>query len=271
MRRYITIAIFIAGLSVFLYPIVSNMFATQAHQKTIKKYDEDIEKLDDSEIELVKDKAKEHNEKVKDEPIEFIDPFDNGTEEAGNSSYYDALNMSEAMGRLDIPKINVNIPIYHGSGEDVLSRGVGHMENSSLPIGGTGTHSVLTAHRGLPTSKLFRDLDELEIGDEFYIDVIGETHAYRVHDIQTVLPNETDWLTIEEDKELTTLLTCEPYMINTHRLLVMGEKIPYNPDERQKSDKINWDTLIAGIIGFLLVLALILFFVLRKKRREQVS
>ena len=267
MKRYITIAIFIAGLSVFMYPIISNMFATQAHQETLKKYDEDLQDLDESEIEIVRKKAEKHNEKVKDEPIEFIDPFDNGTEEAGNSSYYDALNLSEAMGRLEIPKINVNIPIYHGSGDDVLSQGVGHMENSSLPIGGTGTHSVLTAHRGLPTAKLFRDLDELEVGDEFYIDTIGETHAYRVEETQIVLPDETDWLTIEEDKELTTLLTCEPYMINTHRLLVTGKKVPYNPEKRASDKSFNYDNLIAGLIG-LLLLCIILYIILRKKRKR---
>src|SRR5699024_7595716 len=186
----------------------------------------------------------------------------------GNKSYYDALNIAPAIGSIEIPKIKAELPIFHGTSEDVLSRGVGHLENSSLPTGDPGSHSVFTAHRGLPSSKLFRNLDELTEGDEFYLQVLDETYTYQVFDVETGLPHETDWLKINDDEEIVTLLTCEPYMVNTHRMLVKGKRIPNNEtqedearpvnavaNDSQKVDKSLWFIyVIVGILSLLFIL-----------------
>lgn len=225
MRKGIIIIIFISGLGIFSYPIIADMFSTKAHQTVIRDYDATVSAIDEVEKADVIKKANEHNDRLNDEPMEFIDPFENGTENSGNNSYYSALDIGPAMGTLEIPSIGVNLPIYHGSSDGVLSKGVGHLENSSLPMGSGGTHSVLTAHRGLLSSKLFRNINDVEVGHEFRIRVLDEIMTYEVFNIDIVLPNETDWLQMEEGRSLVTLLSCEPYMINTHRLLVTGELI----------------------------------------------
>ena len=138
------------------------------------------------------------------------------------------------MGTLQIPKINVNLPIYHGTDEEVLKNGIGHLQGSSLPVGGENTHCVLTGHRGLPNSKLFTRLDELENGDLFFIDVCGTKMAYQVKNLQIIKPEEVDCLNIEAEKDLVSLVTCTPYGINTHRLVVTGERISYQKGEEKK-------------------------------------
>lgn len=137
------------------------------------------------------------------------------------------------MARIEIPKINVDLPIYHGVSESVLSKGVGHLRSGSLPVGGESTHAALSGHRGLPSSKLFTRLDELEKGDLFYIDVLGRTLAYRICDIQTTDPQDTDLLEIQEGRDLVTLITCTPYGINTKRLLITGERAAYEKQEKE--------------------------------------
>src|SRR5690625_4478763 len=172
-------------------------------------------------------KAEKHNANIDEASIPITDPFSTTDDTDERVGYYDVLNIADTMGRIEIPSIHVNLPIYHGVSDDVLQRGIGHMSNSSFPIGGKGTHTALTGHRGLPSSMLFRDLDKVKEGEVFFIHTLGETLAYEVDSINVVLPDETNWLAIEEDKDYVTLITCEPYMINTHRLLVRGERIPY--------------------------------------------
>lgn len=270
MRKWLLIIIFVVGLGVFSYPIVSNLLSTKVHQSVVEEYTETVEKMDKKDIEKEREKADKHNEKLEDSQLDFVDPFsDESTEErkAGNKSYYDALNIGPAIGTLEIPKINTNLPIYHGSSEDVLSQGVGHLENSSLPTGKPGTHSVLTAHRGLPSSKLFRHLDEMEVGDEFYIQVLDETYAYQVFDVEIVLPHQTEWLQMTDDEEIVTLLTCEPYMINTHRMLVKGKRVPYNPAKKEASEasELPWLYIVIAIV--VLLVLLILYRKRKKKAR----
>src|SRR5699024_2790663 len=184
----------------------------------------------------------------------------------GTKSYYNALNIGPAIGSVEIPTLNVELPIYHGTSDDVLSQGVGHLENSSLPSTELGTHSVITAHRGLPSSKLFRDLDKMKIGDTFFVQVLDETIAYEVESIDIVLPSETEWLTMEEDENKMTLLTCDPYMINTHRMLVTGHQIPYNPEVKPKKTKDYSDYYL--LAGVLLVLIILIIYLTRKKRKQ---
>ncbi|TKH09685.1 class C sortase, partial [Bacillus wiedmannii] len=154
-------------------------------------------------------------------------------EKSNHQAYTDALNLGDVMGYIEISKINIKLPIYQGTSEEVLSRGVGHLDYSSLPVGGENTHTILTGHRGLPSAKLFTDLDKLSEGDRFYIHSLDKVLAYKVDQIKVVLPHETDDLQIVENKDYTTLITCTPYGVNTNRLLVRGERVEFNPEEKQ--------------------------------------
>lgn len=271
MKKGLFISVFIIGLSIFLYPIVSNLFATTAHQSIIKTYNETIEKTDKARLDQEKAKVDQHNQELINSDLNYVDPFseDNPKEESEAISYYDALNLGPIIGSVEIPIINVDLPIYHGSSEDVLSKGAGHLENSSLPSGELGTHSVITAHRGLPTSKMFRDLNDLKIGDQFYIHVLDEIVAYEVDTINMVLPSETDWLKIEENSNQMTLLTCDPYMINTHRLLVTGHRIPYIADESENEPdrRLTYIAMAALLILFLMALVILYFKKYKGKRQ----
>ncbi len=153
---------------------------------------------------------------------------------SNHQAYADALNLGDVMGYIEISKINIKLPIYQGTSEEVLSRGIGHLDFSSLPIGGENTHTILTGHRGLPSAKLFTDLDKLSEGDLFYIHSLDKVLAYKVDQIKVVLPHETDDLQIVENKDYTTLITCTPYGVNTNRLLVRGVRVELNEKEKQK-------------------------------------
>lgn len=214
--------------------------------------------------------SKNHNDELKEKEVEFIDPFDNASDQAGNKSYYNSLNVGETMGRLKIDSIGVDLPIYHGTSEDVLSQGVGHLENTSLPLGNEGEYSVVTAHRGLPSSKLFRHVDQLKVGETFSLQVLDELMTYEVYEVDIVLPNETDWIIPEEDKNLLTLLSCEPYMINTHRMLVKGELIskePIKEEEKIVKKKNNYSYILYGSL-IVIVVVLLSFFIWFKRRKD---
>jgi len=180
------------------------------------------------------------------------------------------------MGYISIPKINVDLVISHGTSEDSLQLGAGHIEGTSLPIGGKSTHAVISAHRGLPSAKLFTDLDQIVIGDEFYINILGERFTYKVDQIETVLPQNTDVIQIKENKDLVTLITCTPYGVNTHRLCVRGEKIPnkVNTENVENNNTNNTTEVVDNsykmfiLIGSLVLLLLIVLFYQRKERRK---
>ena len=270
MKKAIVIAIFFIGLGIFSYPMISNILSTQVHQSVVHGYSDKVKKMDKEQIEAEKKKADQHNEELADSQLDFVDPFSEDAksdERRGNNSYYDALNVGPAIGSIDIPKINIQLPIYHGTSEEVLSKGVGNLENSSLPTGKAGTHSVLTAHRGLPTSKLFRNLDSLAFGDKFFIQVLDEKMAYEVFDVDIVLPHETDWLQMKQDEDIVTLLTCEPYMVNTHRLLVKGKRVPYAPEQKQAGEN-DGVPVYVYVLAALVLLSLIYFIYRRKKKKE---
>jgi sortase A len=217
----------------------------------------------------------------------IIDAFDEEENDYVLSHPYDqVLNPSgnEIMGYIEIPKISVKLAIYHGIGTDALENGCGHIEGTSLPIGGIGNHAVISAHRGLPSAKLFTDLDQLEIGDLFYITVLDEKLAYKVDQIKTVLPEETEDLAIEDDKDLVTLVTCTPYGVNTHRLLVRGERTEYVEEEDSTTSGIilrnplegtdrSQRLLVTGLLVFIVVLILMGIIMKisdhRKRRRRR--
>lgn len=270
LSKYVVPGIFVIGVLIFFYPIVGNWLSTKEHYQVISRHNEVLAQMNKEEKEREKEKAKQYNDSITERDIPIVDPF---SEEAETQSYYNVLNIGEAMGTIEIPSINVNLPIYHGASEEVLSQGIGHLSNSSLPIGGKGTHSVLIGHRGLPSSKLFRHLDKLEIGDVFFINTLGEKLAYKVDDIKIVLPYETNWLEIVPDKDYVTLITCEPYMINTHRLLVRGERVPYveetladsSPELNNKLQNYRMWVLISSVLGIIIIT----YLYLRKKRLRE--
>ena len=278
------VLIFLIGAGILFYPTVSDLWNNYRNQQLISEYTEVVETLESEDFSEIWAEAREYNAQHTVNTI--LDAFD---EEEGDyvlSHPYDqVLNPTgnEIMGYLEIPKINVKLAIYHGIGTEALENGCGHIEGTSLPIGGVGTHSVLSAHRGLPSAKLFTDLDQLEIGDLFYITVLDEKLAYKVDQILTVLPEETEDLAIEEDKDLVTLVTCTPYGVNSHRLLVRGERTEYVPEEDTSTPSMilrnplegtnrSERLLVIGLMAF--IIFLILFGIILKihdwrKRRKQ--
>jgi len=214
------ILFFFIGLLVFFYPTLSNYYNEKNQSRTIYNYENILKNTNQIDFEKVKNDAIEYNKKLSKlkEPLLTYDTLKN---------YKKLLNINNdgMMGYLTIDKIKVELPIYHTVSETVLNSSVGHLEGTSLPIGGKGTHSVLSAHRGLPSAKLFTELDKLEIGDTFKITILDETHVYKVDKISIVKPNDRNELKIDKDNDYITLLTCTPYGINTHRLLVRGGRI----------------------------------------------
>ncbi|OOR05214.1 class C sortase [Bacillus cereus] len=233
MKRNLVLGgIFLFGLGIFLYPTISNWLATRAHYSEISSYDKKIKALQKKEIERREKEAAEYNKQVQTSTKTFADPF--AEENSNQQAYADALNLGDVMGYIEISKIKIKLPIYQGTSEEVLSRGIGHLDYSSLPVGGENTHTILTGHRGLPSAKLFSDLDKLSEGDLFYIHSLDKILAYKVDQIKVVLPHETEDLQIVENEDFTTLITCTPYGVNTNRLLVRGERVEFNQKEKQE-------------------------------------
>ncbi len=268
-KTYLLIGVFLLGLVIFIYPLLSNFVLNRNNVKIISNYDETVMKMNKDNIEREKEKAEKFNEDLEKGDVDYKDAF----EGEGVSSYFDALDVGETIGYIDIPSVDINLPIYHGVNDDVLSKGAGHVPISSLPIGGQGTHTMLTAHRGLPSAKMFRDLKKIELGDRFYINTLGEKLAYEVYDIHIVLPDETESLKIEPDRDVTTLITCDPYMINTHRLLVHGKRIDMVEEEKfvkLGSDELeikddNFSVYIIGAGILFVILTVITFSVIKRK------
>ena len=253
------ILFFFIGLLVFFYPTLSNYYNEKNQSRTIYNYENILKNTNQIDFGKVKNDAIEYNKKLSKlkEPLLTYDTLKN---------YKKLLNINNdgMMGYLTIDKIKVELPIYHTVSETVLNSSVGHLEGTSLPIGGKSTHSVLSAHRGLPSAKLFTELDKLEIGDTFKITILDETHVYKVDKISIVKPNDRNELKIEKDNDYITLLTCTPYGINTHRLLVRGVRIQgdikkdYITTEGFKVNKLIVMPIIAlPIIALLLIVLLI--------------
>lgn len=223
---------FLLALGITLYPLISNWY-NERHQSEIHtQYEEIIDKIDDTELLEARAAAADYNATL----VPGTQSGDSFSQEAireAAENYDSLLNMAGdgIMGYVEIPMIRVDLPIYHGTETETLDVGIGHLLGTSLPVGGESTHSVLTAHSGMATQKLFSDLDQLEQGDVFYLQILGETLAYQVDSINTVLPHDTTYLGITEGADHCTLVTCTPFGVNTHRLLVRGTRIPYEEAE----------------------------------------
>lgn len=223
----IAIIFIIVETGIFLYPSISNYFAEKNHVEAIRNYDKMVVKIGEDSLKKEKEKAQTYNENLSGDPVH--DPFVLGSGYALPENYKEVLNISGdgIMGYIQIPKISVDLPIYHGTSEEVLEKGVGHIQNTSVPIGGNSTHSVLTGHTGLPNAELFTRLDELVVGDIFYIHVLNDILTYKVYEIKVVLPDNIDELRITSGEDLVTLVTCTPYGVNSHRLLVKAKRVEY--------------------------------------------
>ncbi|WP_245879848.1 class C sortase [Trichococcus patagoniensis] len=299
MQKILLATIFAVGLGIFLYPILSNLYVEYFQNQVIDSYQDKIDQMTEQEKRQELAEMMAYNNKLNQTGIEYVDPFegilDNDTDSGADESevaasieeepvIYDALSGSvgEALGHIEIPKMDLDMPIYLGTSEKVLQEGIGLLEGSSLPVGGISTHATLTGHNGLPSAKLFTDLHKLTVGDVFLIHSINGTLAYEVDTIITVLPDETESLKIVEGEDLVTLITCTPYMINTHRLLVTGHRVAYQEpqeiaeetkvtatikDMKEQNDNIIY--FIAALMFILLVVIIILYRIRRKKEGGQ--
>ena len=236
--------IFLAGLSLLLYPFVANQWNNYRQKQLISNYEQvvsDKEAAEGIDYDAERKKAEEYNEALL--PCVLPDSFALAESSGVDPVYMNTLNIAgdEMMGSVEIPKINIKIPIYHTTEEEVLNKGAGHLEGSSLPVGGANTHAVISAHRGLPSASLFTDLDQMKVGDHFLLHVLDETLCYEVDKISVVKPEDTSALAVEDGQDLVTLLTCTPYGVNTERLLVRGHRVPY-VEEKVKEEK----TVLSG-------------------------
>ena len=273
----------VLALGIALYPMISAIYNEQHQSKIHTEFLQQVEDTDDSKLQEALQHARAYNA-----ALNGILADENFSETAlmGASEDYDAqLNVTGRgiMGYVSVPKINVTLPIYHGTDSGTLERGIGHLLGTSLPVGGDSTHSVLTAHSGMASQRMFSDLPQLKEGDVFYLEVLNEKLAYQVDQIKTVLPHDTTYLGIEADQDLCTLVTCTPFGVNTHRLLVRGHRIPYEEAEtivqQQEQAKVStgstWQNeYVKGIvIGLGIVLVFLIIFLiiwlLRRCRREK--
>ena len=277
---------FLAGLSLLLYPLVANQWNNYRQKQLISSYEQTVSEKDaaheiDYDAEL--QKAEAYNEALL--PSILPDSFAvAAASDKEDQSYMDALNIAgdEMMGIVEIPKIDIKLPIYHTTDENVLKQAAGHLEGSSLPIGGKSTHAVISAHRGLPSASLFTDLDQMEKGDIFILHILGKHLAYKVDQIKTVLPDETSDLDIIEGEDHVTLITCTPYGVNTHRLLVRGVRTKYVVEDTkndetipQKLAVVDPKRVLAGGAAVLVVLILLIYLIVRhrdkKRKKKQLS
>lgn len=277
--KIVIILIFLSGLSLLLYPLVANQWNNHRQKQLISNYESvvaDKEAAGNIDYAAEMKKAEAYNDALL--PSILPDSFavaDASTET--DSSYEDSLNIAGdgMMGIVEIPKIAIKLPIYHGTGDEVLQKAAGHLEGSSLPIGGESTHAVISAHRGLPSASLFTDLDQLEIGDHFLIHVLDETLCYEVDQILVVDPEDTSALAVEDGEDLMTLLTCTPYGVNTQRLMVRGHRVPYEEqtvaDEQTPLSGLSLHTnyLLWVIVGIVVTGVFILILFIREKKLQK--
>ena len=278
----ICVVFLILALGVTLYPLVSNIVGEKYMSIIETRYDKAVEKMNNLEIIAEKEKAVLYNKTMQGGTT---NAFSREVLAQAEESYASLLNVrgDGIMGYIQIPTIGVDLPIYHGTAEETLDRGVGHLLGSSLPVGGIGTHCVLTGHSGLAGTRMFSDLDQLRKGDVFYIRVLDETHAYMILDINTVLPEDTSLLSIDPNRESVTLVTCTPFGINTHRLLIRGERIEVSMAERiveeaefLEQPASTWTQeylkgIGLGFLGILILTALVfgLRFLFGRRERER--
>ena len=230
----LAVLFFLLALGLTIYPVFSSRY-NEAHQSQIHtEYQDAVNSLPDTAIPEAQAAAQSYNEELRSSIVQY-GSYSKDSVTSAMEEYAGLLDLTGTgtMGYVHIPKLAVSLPIYHGTEEETLDRGIGHLIGSSLPIGGSSTHAILTGHSGLASQKMFSDLDKLEIGDTFYLEVLNEILAYEVDQINTVLPHDTAYLGLEEGKDLCTLVTCTPFGVNTHRLLIRGHRIAYTPKDEE--------------------------------------
>ncbi|MGX7108476.1 class C sortase [Facklamia miroungae] len=275
LKLFLYNLIFIIGGIALCYPFISRYLYDQASRVEVNTYQEAVQQLSINEVDRRIFLAQAYNDQLsqqKEGVSKISDPFSTKDHEEGRAAYAHMLEINEQIGTIEIPKINEELPVFAGTGEEVLQKGIGHLEGTSLPIGGKHTHSVLTGHRGLPNARLFSNLDKLKKDDIFYFKNLSETLAYKVDRIDVILPDEIEYLDIVPNQDYMTLITCTPYMINSHRLLVRGHRVPYTEEEYDKEVKtsthffMKYRWLLA-----LLLLILILLIIFWQSNRKKVK
>ena len=276
--------LFLTGFGILVYPTVSNQWNTYRQSRLISDYEKVVSDMKPEDYTEEWEAAREFDSTLVQNNI-YGDVFGSDDTQIEDTDYWKVLNVAEdgVMGYLSIPKINGRLAIYHGTAEDVLQTGIGHMNGTSLPIGGESTHSVLAAHRGLPAARLFTDIDQMQQGDMFYIHVLDETLAYQVDQILDMVEKDDhetleDALQIQEGKDQVTLFTCTPYGVNSHRLLVRGTRVPYNGEEETENTPVDSMLraiqnyymlyLILGVAVTLLVILIMKFLFDRKNKKH---
>lgn len=251
----ILLAVFLVGLSVLLYPSVSNYYNSFHQSRAVASYDADMSKLTDTDVSSYLQAAEAYNKKLLKKGVSSFTLTDAEKEEYNSLLNVDGNGM---MGYLTVKKLGIQLPIYHGTSESVLAAGIGHLTGSSLPVGGRGTHCVISGHRGLPSAKLLTDLDQIEVGDTFTLTVLHKVLTYEVDQILIVEPKDVTALAIDPDKDYCTLLTCTPYGINTQRLLVRGCRVETSKEVYVAADAVRIDPLMVAPVFAVPILMVLL-------------
>lgn len=280
------ILIFIAGVGVMSYPLVSSVINNIYSRSHVEEYTKTTKQMSSEETLEIFRQAEEYNNSLTNNVI-ITDPFDEKAYKKIGANYENALNVdgNGLIGYIDIPKINVYLPIYHGTTDKILAKGAGHLQNTSLPIGGESTHSVISAHTAYPGETFFDYLTDMEEGDEFYVHVLDRVLKYEVDSIKVILPEETDDLRVVKGEDYVTLLTCTPYSINTHRLLVRGKRVEYDDSKYITTGasaasfgdegifllgyKIPYWAAALIIVGFIALVAIIVIIFLRRSKKKK--
>lgn len=265
--RIVTVVIFcifLAGVSLLLYPTVSDFWNRWHQSRAIIDYTQQVDELKQEDYERMWGEAEKYNERLRSNPDRYV------MTEKDREEYDSLLDVSDTgiMCYIEIPAIDCSLPVYHGTDDAVLQSSVGHLEGSSLPVGGEGTHCVISGHRGLPSARLFTDLDKLKEGDIFLLRVLERTLTYEVDQITVVEPEDMSQLEIVEGEDLCTLVTCTPYGINTHRLLVRGHRIPNREEDTKEKSRVSSPVIPAAAAGAILVLAVLAAGILVRRRRR---
>lgn len=273
------IIVILLGAGAAAYPLIASINNEHTQSLVQTEYEEKIQQLDTSEIDAALEAAREYNKTISTVQIEDIEKIKESL-----PPYEDLLNLANngIMGYIEIPAINIDLPIYHGTTGAAMEKGAGHMEGTSLPVGGIGTHAVISAHSGMASAKLFTDLDKLKLGDMFFITVCNQKLAYEVDNIAVVEPTDIDLIRIDTQQDYVTLLTCTPYGVNTHRLLVRGHRVEMaeeaiaEVEEKAKPEGSTWiekyeQGILIGIAIFLglLLIALLVYFIKRRKDKKE--
>lgn len=271
-KRISTKFLYIVGVLLCAFPLLSSIYTGVEQNNMLSTYKSEVTATDTQTIEEQVELAHEYNEALF--QISNSSVGDMSTDILSDESYNSILDITGKgiIGTIEIPKIDVNLPIYHGTDDDVLSNGIGHIQTSSFPVGGINTRTVVSGHRGLPNAKLFTRLDELVKNDLFYFKVGGETLAYKIYKIEVVKKDEApDVIGIEEGKDLATMITCTPYGINTHRLIITGKRVPYNPKKKKaiKAEFMSLREIAFTALPFVIVFILLVKYVLKKRKERR--